>query len=122
STPVPSFVSGIFPWPGGNLRVSEAQISTVLQDLSIVPETRRQTLYRGAVRPQAEGAAGMDDAAGWPLSAGISRAARQGRRLSGSVLHAGICRRGDAAADPPFQLRRRDHLFRHSRPSLPPRP
>src|SRR3954469_14638145 len=25
--PVPHFAPGIFPWPGGNLRVSEAQIS-----------------------------------------------------------------------------------------------
>ena len=38
----------------------------------------------------------MDDAAGRPLSAGVSRTARQGGRLSRPVLHAGICRRGDA--------------------------
>jgi uroporphyrinogen decarboxylase len=70
-----------------------------------------------AVRPQAAGAADLDDAAGRPLSAGISRIARQGRRLSRSVLHAGIRRRSHAAADPPLQLRRRDHLLGYSRHS-----
>jgi hypothetical protein len=60
-------------------------------------------------------AADLDDAAGRPLSAGISRIARQGRRLPRSVLHAGIRRRGHAAADPPLQLRCRDHLLGHPR-------
>ena len=33
-----------------------------------------------------------------------------------------LCRRGDAAADPPLQLRCRDHLLRHSRDPLCARP
>ena len=37
-----------------------------------------------------------------------------GRRLSRSVLHAGICRGSDAAADPPLQLRCRHHLLGYS--------
>ena len=48
--------------------------------------------------------------------------ARQGRRLSRSLLHAGLCRRGHAAADPPLRLRRRDHLLGHPGHSLCARP
>ena len=59
-------------------------------------------------------AAGLADAAGRPLSAGISRAAGKGRRLSRSHLHAGARGRGDAAADPPVRLRCRDPVLGYS--------
>src|SRR5258708_30185435 len=92
------------------------------QELSIAPEIRRQTLCRSAVRPPPAGAAGLDDATGRALFAGVSRAARQGGWLSRSVLHARLCRRSDAATDPALQLRCRDHLFRHSGDPLRARP
>jgi hypothetical protein len=41
----------------------------------------RQNLSRSSGRPQAGRAADLDDAAGWPLSAGISRNPRQSGRL-----------------------------------------
>src|SRR5436190_3757407 len=91
------------------------------QELSIDPEIRN-AFSRRAVRSSTAGTAGLDDAAGRPLPAGVSRAARESGRLSRSVLYSGICRRGDAAADPPFQLRCRDHLFRHPRRPLCARP
>src|ERR1700719_347017 len=86
------------------------------------PKPPDKTLSGSAFRPQAAGAADLDDAAGRPLSAGISRSARQGGRLSRSLLHAGIRRRSHAAADPPVQLRRRHHLLGHLGDSLRARP
>ena len=39
--------------------------------------------------------------------------ASQGERLPRPLLHAGACRRGDAAADPPLRLRCGDPVLRH---------
>ncbi len=78
------------------------------------PDSHAQAISPSSCRPAAAGAAGLDDASGRPLSAGIPRGPRQGWRLSRSLLHAGVRRRSHAAADPPLRLRRRDHLLRHS--------
>ncbi len=64
------------------------------------PESNRQAAARRAVRPAAGHPAGLDDAAGRALPAGISRAARPRRQLSRSLLHAGDGGGGHAAADP----------------------
>ena len=56
---------------------------------------------------------GLDDAAGGTLSAGISRGARKGRRVSRSLFFAGARRRSDVAADPALRFRCRDSVFRY---------
>ena len=50
--------------------------------------------------------AGLDDAAGRPLSARIPCNAREGRFVPRSVLQSGTRRRSDAAADPQVRFRR----------------
>src|SRR3954447_1083677 len=58
-------------------------------------------------------AAGLVDAPGWTLSAGISRGARPGAGFRRPVPEPGTVRRGDPAADTPLWLRRGDPVQRH---------
>ena len=70
-------------------------------------------LLERAGRPAPGHPAGLDDAAGRALSAGIPSGAGKGRRLPRSVLQSGTCRRGDVAAGAALRLRCRDPVFRY---------
>ena len=78
------------------------------------PFVRRETCSRRPGAPSAGDAAGVVHAPGRTLSAGVSRTARQGRRLPRPVLHARMGDRSDLAADPALRLRCRDPVLRHS--------
>ena len=70
-------------------------------------------LLRVLAGEQRLAAAGLADAPGRALPAGVPRHPGQGGRLRRLEHHAGPGRRGDAAADPPLWLRRGDPVQRH---------